>query len=146
MAVREVFAGVFVTMIPALGYLAERGASLGVVRPAQFFWGSGLLSSVLDNAPTYLSFATLATGVAGVDGEGLGALAAHPAGQKLLAAVSCGSVMMGALTYLGNGPNLMVKAIVELAGVRMPSFPRYIVWSAAILLPLYVAVSFLFFG
>jgi Na+/H+ antiporter NhaD/arsenite permease-like protein len=144
--VAAVFVGVFVTMIPALEFLGERGAALGVVRPAQFFWASGLLSSVLDNAPTYLAFATLATGVAGSPAADLGSLAAHPVGQKLLAAVSCGSVMMGALTYLGNGPNLMVKAIAESAGVRMPAFLKYFAWSALILLPLYALVSLLFLG
>lgn len=146
--VAAVFVGVFLTMIPALDYLGERGPALGVLRPGQFFWASGLLSGILDNAPTYLAFSTLAAGVAGASGpsgQDLGALAAHPVGQVLLAAVSCGSVMMGALTYLGNGPNLMVKAIAESAGIRMPSFPRYLVWSGAILLPLYAAVSLLFF-
>ena len=147
--VAVVFLGVFVTMIPALEYLGERGAGLGVVHPRQFFWASGLLSSVLDNAPTYLAFATLAAGVSGTGGaasQDLGALAAHPVGQRLLAAVSCGSVMMGALTYLGNGPNLMVKAIAESTGLRMPSFPRYTVWACVLLLPVYLVVSLLFLG
>ena len=93
--VAVIFLGVFVTMVPALSYLAERGATLGITQPWQFFWASGALSSVLDNAPTYLTFASLATGVvdrgAGLLGAGdLGALAAHPTGQQLLAAISCG--------------------------------------------------------
>lgn len=143
--VAAVFVGVFVTMIPALDYLSERGPALGVVSPAGFFWASGLLSSVLDNAPTYLAFTALAAGVAGTPPHELGALAAHPIGQTLLRAVACGSVMMGAFTYLGNGPNLIVKSIAEADGVRMPSFPKYLAWSAAILLPLYAVVSLVFF-
>jgi Na+/H+ antiporter NhaD/arsenite permease-like protein len=148
--VAAVFVGVFVTMIPALSFLEERGASLGITRPWQFFWASGALSSLLDNAPTYLTFASLANGVAD-GGQGLlsashlGLLAAHPAGAPLLTAVSCGSVMMGANTYIGNGPNFMVKAIAEQHHVRMPSFFGYTVWSAAILLPLFALVGYIFF-
>jgi Na+/H+ antiporter NhaD/arsenite permease-like protein len=148
--VAAIFLGVFITMIPALSYLEQRGASLGVTQPWQFFWASGALSSVLDNAPTYLTFASLAVGVTNAGGgvlssSSLGALAAHPTGQHLLAAVSCGSVMMGAVTYIGNGPNFMVKAIAEQHRVRTPSFFGYVVWSGAILLPLFALVSHLFF-
>jgi Na+/H+ antiporter NhaD/arsenite permease-like protein len=148
--VAVVFIGVFLTMVPALAYLAERGASLGVVRPAQFFWAAGALSAVLDNAPTYLTFASLATGVADagagvLTAENLGGLAAHPTGQYLLVAVSCGSVMMGAITYIGNGPNFMVKAIAEQHHVRMPGFFGYVLWSLAILVPLFGLVSWMFF-
>jgi Na+/H+ antiporter NhaD/arsenite permease-like protein len=148
--VAVVFVGIFVTMVPALSFLGERGASLGITRPWQFFWASGALSSVLDNAPTYLTFASLASGVA--DGgagvlsvSDLGALAAHPTGQQLLAAVSCGSVFMGAVTYIGNGPNFMVKAIAEQHHVRMPSFFGYTLWSFAVLIPLFGAVALIFF-
>jgi Na+/H+ antiporter NhaD/arsenite permease-like protein len=145
-----VFIGVFVTMVPALLFLQERGPSLGITRPWQFFWSSGALSSVLDNAPTYLTFASLATGVADhgsgtLVGHGLGALAAHATGQILLAAVSCGSVLMGAITYIGNGPNFMVKAIAEQHGVRMPSFFGYVLWSFAVLVPIFLIVGFVFF-
>jgi len=148
--VAAVFSGVFITMIPALAFLGERGASLGVTKPWQFFWAAGALSSVLDNAPTYLTFASLAVGVAnGPHGtmsiDNLGALAAHPVGQQLLAAVSCGAVLMGAITYIGNGPNFMVKAIAEQHHVRMPSFFGYTLWSLAILVPLFGVVSHLFF-
>jgi Na+/H+ antiporter NhaD/arsenite permease-like protein len=152
MEVAVVFVGVFVTMVPALSFLAERGTSLGITKPWQFFWAAGALSSVLDNAPTYLTFASLATGVAGGAADGvilspdnLGALAAHPVGQDLLAAVSCGAVFMGAITYMGNGPNFMVKAIAEQHHVRMPSFFGYTLWSMVILLPLFGLVSRLFF-
>jgi Na+/H+ antiporter NhaD/arsenite permease-like protein len=148
--VAVVFAGIFLTMVPALLFLEERGTSLGVTKPWQFFWASGLLSSVLDNAPTYLTFASLATGVAD-QGAGLlsvanlGSLAAHPIGRDLLTAVACGSVLMGANTYIGNGPNFMVKAIAEQHHVRMPSFFGYTLWSGAILIPLFCLVSILFF-
>jgi Na+/H+ antiporter NhaD/arsenite permease-like protein len=148
--VATVFIGIFVTMIPALAFLEVRGASLGLVRPWQFFWASGALSSVLDNAPTYLTFASLATGVVNAGGgqlsaHDLGALAAHPAGQPLLAAVSCGSVLMGAMTYIGNGPNFMVKAIAEQHHVRMPSFFGYLAWSCAILLPVLAITALVMF-
>jgi Na+/H+ antiporter NhaD/arsenite permease-like protein len=148
--VAVVFVGVFLTMVPALLFLEERGTDLGITKPWQFFWASGLLSSVLDNAPTYLTFASLATGVAD-QGAGvlsvanLGMLAAHPVGRDLLRAVACGSVLMGANTYIGNGPNFMVKAIAEQHHVRMPSFFGYTLWSATILLPLFGLVSILFF-
>jgi Na+/H+ antiporter NhaD/arsenite permease-like protein len=148
--VAVVFVGIFITMVPALAFLGERGATLGITRPWQFFWASGALSSVLDNAPTYLTFASLATGVAD-GGQGLlsashlGALAAHEWGGRLLAAVSCGSVFMGANTYIGNGPNFMVKAIAEQHHVRMPSFFGYTLWSGAFLIPLFLVVGWLFF-
>jgi Na+/H+ antiporter NhaD/arsenite permease-like protein len=142
--VAVVFIGVFVTMVPALAFLEERGASLGITRPWQFFWASGALSSVLDNAPTYLTFASLASGVAG-GARDLGALALHPTGAELLAAISCGSVMMGAVTYIGNGPNFMVKAIAEQHHVRMPGFFGYTLWSFAILIPVFAVVALLFF-
>jgi Na+/H+ antiporter NhaD/arsenite permease-like protein len=149
--VAVVFVGVFVTMVPAMSFLAERGSALGITKPWQFFWASGALSSVLDNAPTYLTFASLATGVAGGSGAGalspdnLGALAAHPIGRELLTAISCGAVFMGAVTYMGNGPNFMVKAIAEQHRVRMPSFFGYTLWSFAILIPLFGIVSHIFF-
>jgi Na+/H+ antiporter NhaD/arsenite permease-like protein len=148
--VAVVFLGVFITMVPALSFLAERGASLGITRPVQFFWASGALSSVLDNAPTYLTFASLATGVvdrgAGLlSATSLGGLAAHPLGQQLLVAISCGSVLMGANTYIGNGPNFMVKAIAEQHHVRTPSFFGYTLWSGAILIPLFFVVAHIFF-
>jgi Na+/H+ antiporter NhaD/arsenite permease-like protein len=148
--VAAVFVGVFITMVPAMSFLAERGSALGITKPWQFFWASGALSSVLDNAPTYLTFASLATGVASAGGaalspDNLGALAAHPIGQTLLTAISCGAVFMGAVTYMGNGPNFMVKAIAEQHRVRMPSFFGYTLWSFAILIPIFGIVSAVFF-
>jgi Na+/H+ antiporter NhaD/arsenite permease-like protein len=143
--VAALFAGIFATMIPALAVLNVRGASLGLADPWHFFWASGILSSFLDNAPTYLTFASVASGLLGTDAANLAGLVAHPAGPPLLAAISAGSVLMGANTYIGNGPNFMVKAIAEQGGVRMPGFFGYMGWSGAVLVPLFVGVTFVFF-
>jgi Na+/H+ antiporter NhaD/arsenite permease-like protein len=142
--VAVLFAGIFATMIPALEILRARGGELGVREPWHFYWLSGGLSSFLDNAPTYLTFVSLAQGLheagaAAVD------MAGGPVPEALLAAISCGSVMMGANSYIGNGPNFMVKAIAEEQGVTMPSFFGYMVWSCSILLPLFVLVTLIFF-
>ncbi|HEX8907778.1 MAG TPA: sodium:proton antiporter [Anaeromyxobacteraceae bacterium] len=142
--VAVIFVGIFATMIPALAILNARGAELGLHAPWQFFWASGALSSFLDNAPTYLAFASAASGLAGTDAGRLQELIAHGHGAQLLAAVSLGSVFMGANTYIGNGPNFMVKAIAEQSGVRMPSFFGYLAWSGAVLLPTFVAVTWIF--
>jgi Na+/H+ antiporter NhaD/arsenite permease-like protein len=132
------FAGIFATMIPALLILEARGAQLGVTGPAHFFWATGSLSSFLDNAPTYLTFFSLAQGVGGAD---LVAGVSTP----LLVAISAGSVFMGANSYIGNAPNFMVKAIAEEAGVRMPSFFGYMAWSCGVLLPLFGLLTLIFF-
>jgi Na+/H+ antiporter NhaD/arsenite permease-like protein len=125
-------------MLPVLDVLRARGAALGVTQPWQFFWASGLLSSFLDNAPTYLTFLALAQGQQ---------LAPEVVGvpHDLLAAISLGAVFMGANTYIGNGPNFMVRAIAEDRGVRMPSFLGYMGYSAAVLLPVFLLVTFIFF-
>ena len=136
--VAVIFAGIFVTMVPALELLHLRGAEMGVRAPWQFFWATGLLSSFLDNAPTYLVFLALAQGM-GLTAEVVGVP------HALLTAISVGSVAMGANTYIGNAPNFMVKAIAEDAGVRMPTFFGYMVYSCAILLPLFVVITFMFF-
>ena len=136
--VAVLFAGIFLTMIPALDLLRLRGDELGVRAPWQFFWASGVLSSFLDNAPTYLTFLALGQGLR-LPGEIVGVPAA------ILAAISVGSVAMGANTYIGNAPNFMVKAIAEEAGVKMPSFFGYMLYSGTILLPLFVVVTLLFF-
>ncbi len=143
--VAALFAGIFATMIPALAVLNARGAALGIDAGWKFFWASGILSSFLDNAPTYLTFASVGSGLLGTDATNLGALLAHPEGPRVLLAVSAGAVLMGANTYIGNGPNFMVKAIAELAGVPMPGFFRYMLWSGTILLPLFGAVTWVFF-
>jgi Na+/H+ antiporter NhaD/arsenite permease-like protein len=137
-------------MIPALELLRARGGELGVRAPWQFFWAAGALSSFLDNAPTYLTFASTACGIEGIPLEGryLASLLENSGkdgtGARLLLAISCGSVFMGANTYIGNGPNFMVKAIAEEAGVRMPSFFGYMAYSGAILLPLFLVVTLIF--
>lgn len=137
------FLGIFGAMLPAMDLLQAQAAHLPLDRPWHFFWISGLLSSVLDNAPTYLTFASLAAAKTGAAGGSLGALA--QASPGLLKAVACGAVFMGANTYLGNGPNLMVKAIAEHSGLEMPSFLGYLGWSAAVLLPLLLIETLVFF-
>jgi Na+/H+ antiporter NhaD/arsenite permease-like protein len=146
--VAVLFAGIFVTMIAPLQILNARGGELGLVHPWQYFWATGLLSSFLDNAPTYLAFAAATAGRFGLPVEGayLGELLAQgPEAAAILAAISCGAVFLGAMTYIGNGPNFMVKAIAEQNGVRMPTFLGYMAWSCAVLLPLFVLVTWQFF-
>jgi Na+/H+ antiporter NhaD/arsenite permease-like protein len=142
--VAVVFAGIFATMIPALAILNARGAEFGLTEPWQYFWASGTLSSFLDNAPTYLTFSAAASGLLGTDAANLSQLLATAKGAALLSAISLGSVLMGANTYIGNGPNFMVKSIAEQSGVKMPSFFGYMAWSGAILVPIFVAVTLLF--
>jgi len=137
------FLGIFITMVPALEALRHHAPALPVGTTTGLFFLSGALSSVLDNAPTYLIFANLAAERAGVGGD-LGLLAAQA--PTLLAAVSIGSVFMGANTYIGNGPNLLVKAVAESAGdakVPMPNFLAYAGCAIAILSPVYLAVWWL---
>ena len=145
--VAVLFAAIFVTMTPVLEILNARAADFGLASPRQFFWAAGTLSSVLDNAPTYLVFAASAAGLQGIPPHGpyIGALALDPHAAKLLAAISTGSVFMGANTYIGNAPNFMVKAIAEGSGVRMPSFFGYMAYSVGLLVPLFVLVSVVFF-
>ncbi|MFN0245001.1 MAG: sodium:proton antiporter [Planctomycetota bacterium] len=147
--VAVLFAGIFVTMVAPLQILNARGSELGLTQPWQYFWATGLLSSFLDNAPTYLTFAATACGQAGVPVEGATYLAEFlaksPENAALLAAISCGAVLMGANTYIGNGPNFMVRAIAEENGIRMPSFFGYMLWTSLILLPIFAAVTLLFF-
>jgi Na+/H+ antiporter NhaD/arsenite permease-like protein len=142
--VAVLFAGIFATMMPALAILNARGGELGLTQPWQLFWASGLLSSFLDNAPTYLTFASTASALVGTSAADLSGLIATENGARMLAAVSLGSVLMGANTYIGNGPNFMVKAIAEQDGVRMPGFFGYMAYSGAILLPIFVALTFVF--
>ena len=142
--VAVLFAGIFATMIPALEILRVRGAELGIAEPWQFFWLSGALSSFLDNAPTYLTFASLAQSL-GPGADAAVHLTGGPVSATLLTAISAGSVMMGANSYIGNGPNFMVKAIAEEQGVHMPSFGGYMLWSGAILIPIFIVTTFVFF-
>ena len=146
--VAKLFAGIFLTIAPVLAMLkaGTAGAFAPVVQavtgpdgqpiPAMYFWASGLLSSFLDNAPTYLVFFNLAGGDPATMMTTL---------APVLAAISAGSVFMGANSYIGNAPNLMVKAIAEDRGVKMPSFFGYMAWSFGILVPLFVVMTFIWF-
>jgi Na+/H+ antiporter NhaD/arsenite permease-like protein len=136
--VAVLFFGIFLTMIPALELLRVRGGELGVREPWQFFWAVGGLSSFLDNAPTYLTFLALAQGLRMTE-EVVGVT------NEVLAAISVGSVAMGANSYIGNAPNFMVKSIAEEAKIAMPSFFGYMLYSGGILVPLFVVVTLLFF-
>ena len=146
--VAKLFIGIFLTMIPVLAMLKAGSAGPfaavsqavtgpdGQPLPWAYFWFSGALSSFLDNAPTYLVFFNLAGG----DPQVLMTTLA-----STLAAISAGSVFMGANTYIGNAPNFMVKAIAEDRGVAMPSFFGYMLWSGAGLVPLFVLMTFIWF-
>jgi Na+/H+ antiporter NhaD/arsenite permease-like protein len=140
--VAVVFAGIFVTMVPALHILRGRGPDLGLneLRPWQYFTLTGGLSAFLDNAPTYLAFATMAASP-----RDLAWLAADRDHVIVLQAISCGAVFMGALTYIGNGPNFMVKAIADEAGYKTPSFFAYLGYSLLILGPILLLTTALFF-
>lgn len=146
--VAKLFAGIFITIAPAIAIL--RAGKDGALAPlvtmvtnpdgqpndVWYFWLTGILSSFLDNAPTYLVFFNLAGG----DPVALmGPLA------STLAAISCGAVFMGAMTYIGNAPNFMVKSVAEESGMRMPSFFGYMAWSCALLLPLFALLTLVFF-
>jgi Na+/H+ antiporter NhaD/arsenite permease-like protein len=148
--IREVailFAGIFATMVPALDWLAQNAHRLGIRTPGQFFWSSGILSSFLDNAPTYLNFLSAAMGLHGLalgNLEHMTILLSRHAG--FLRAISVGAVFFGATTYIGNGPNFMVKSIAEHAGVKCPSFFGYIFrYSLPVLIPIFVLIWLLFF-
>jgi len=148
--VAVLFFGIFITMIAPLTVLNVHGKTLGLSEPWQYFWGTGLLSSFLDNAPTYLTFAATAAGSMGVSVESQKYLAEFLASggtqaAEILIAISCGAVFMGANTYIGNGPNFMVKAIAEENKVKMPSFFGYMAWSCGVLLPVMVLVTLVFF-
>ena len=142
--VAKLFLGIFITMIPALALLRANGASLGIDTPLKFFWSTGALSSFLDNSPTYVVFLT-AAGALGASGAGTIATTVGSVATTELLAISAGAVFMGAITYIGNAPNFMVKSIAERSNVKMPSFFGYMGWSCAILLPVFVIDSLLFF-
>ena len=146
--VAKLFIGIFLTIIPVIAMLKAGlngpfGAIVaGITRPdgspdpAMYFWATGLLSSFLDNAPTYLVFFNTAGG----DPQLLMTTLA-----PTLAAISAGAVFMGANSYIGNAPNLMVKAVAEDRGVKMPSFFGYMAWSGAVLIPLFIIMTFIWF-
>jgi Na+/H+ antiporter NhaD/arsenite permease-like protein len=130
------FVGLFVCLVPLELAMDDVASSLPIHASYQLFWGSGLLSAVLDNAPTYAAFSALAK----VLSHGQADLVAGIAPLKLMA-VSAGSVVMGATTYIGNGPNLMVKSIAERAGLPMPSFVRYAIFAFLTMLPAHLIVT-----
>jgi Na+/H+ antiporter NhaD/arsenite permease-like protein len=133
--VASLFLGIFICMMPPLEILQIRGSEVGLTQPWQFFWITGVLSSFLDNAPTYVVFFETA-------------LALQPGvtlpPDPLLIAISTGAVFMGANSYIGNGPNFMVKSIAETSGVPMPGFFGYMLYSAVILLPIFLILTVLF--
>ncbi|HNZ10069.1 MAG TPA: sodium:proton antiporter [Smithellaceae bacterium] len=153
MEVAYLFAGIFITIIPALAILkaGEQGALAWLIKsistPAQYFWAVGSLSSFLDNAPTYLTFFNSVLGkfYPGIpEAQAVSALIVEKI--PYLAAISAGAVFMGANTYIGNAPNFMVKSIAEEAGVKMPSFFGYMFkYSIPILITLFVLITFVFF-
>jgi Na+/H+ antiporter NhaD/arsenite permease-like protein len=162
------FLGIFATMVPALDLLEKHAADIGITTVRQFFWGTGALSSVLDNAPTYLNFLAAAFGLQHLSLENsvrvhallhpdiinqytpqqlldLGLHKLDPNAWEYVVAVSLGAVFFGACTYVGNGPNFMVKSIAESNGVKCPSFFGYVVkFAVPILVPLFALVSWLF--
>ena len=136
--VAVLFIGIFITMVPALALLTQHRDQLNITQPWQFFWLTGILSGLLDNAPTYMTFATIAAG--GTDFHSMSI-----DDRPVLQAISAGAVFMGALTYIGNGPNFMVKSIAERMGYPMPSFFGYLGVSSAVLLPVLALATYLFF-
>ena len=141
--VAALFVGIFICMQVPINILNARGAELGLSEPWHFFWATGILSSFLDNAPTYVVFFETAKVMPA--GDNMLELAGH--GQisvEILRAISLGAVFMGAMTYIGNGPNFMVKSIAEQSGIRMPSFFGYMFYSVVVLIPIFVLVTIIF--
>ena len=136
------FMGVFATMTPALIFLRENAAHIALHSPAGFYYATGILSSFLDNTPTTVAFYTLATETDAGGANSVGGIDA-----TILAAISTGAVFFGSMTYIGNGPNLMVKSIAEHCKVKMPSFFVYMLrFALPLLLPLFISVQLLFIG
>jgi Na+/H+ antiporter NhaD/arsenite permease-like protein len=154
--VAKLFAGIFITIIPVIAML--RAGANGAFAPlltllnnpdgtpnnAMYFWLTGGLSSFLDNAPTYVVFFEIAKALPHMPEEAYVAIRGGEIRADLLTAISLGSVFMGANTYIGNGPNFMVKAIAEGEGITMPSFFGYMAWSVGILIPLLVLAEVVF--
>jgi Na+/H+ antiporter NhaD/arsenite permease-like protein len=141
------FIGIFVTMQVPIEILKLKGETLGVTTPLQLFWASGMLSSFLDNAPTYAVFFELAGSLHLPNVAVLGHVATATGQIPILdlTAISCGAVFMGANSYIGNGPNFLVKSIAESRGINMPSFFGYMVYSGLILIPIFMVISLIFF-
>jgi len=149
--IREVaflFVGIFATMIPALQLIAHEANVLGDrLTPGLFYWSTGVLSGVLDNAPTYLNFFSAALGKFGLNANSLTDVKSFQVDHSIyLQSISVAAVFFGAMTYIGNGPNFMVKSICERSGIRMPSFFTYIIkYSLPILIPVFIIVWLVFF-
>jgi len=146
--VAYLFIGIFITMIPALQLIANEAKVMGnELNAGVFFWASGFLSSILDNAPTYLNFLSAEMGKYGLNINVKTDVVAFVANESLyLRAISVGAVFFGAMTYIGNGPNFMVKSISEKSGIEMPGFMKYIYkYSAIVLLPVFAVIWLLFF-
>lgn len=141
--VAALFIGIFVCMQPSLQILDASGPKLGLTEPWHFFWAAGTLSSFLDNAPTYVVFFEAARSVTS-NSHLTPTVATTGVYVSYLIAISLGAVLMGANTYIGNGPNFMVKTIAESSGVKMPSFFGYMIYSIAILIPLFIITGILF--
>ncbi|HQQ21685.1 MAG TPA: sodium:proton antiporter, partial [Bacteroidales bacterium] len=136
------FLGIFTTMVPALLYLRANAASLGLDTPAQIYYATGGLSAFLDNAPTAASFYEVASKL---DQGGLPPVGTSNVNAIYLIAISLGAVFFGAMTYIGNGPNFMVKAIAEENKIKMPSFFGYMFrFSLIVLLPIYILTQIIF--
>ncbi len=143
--IREVailFVGIFTTIAPALMLLSVRGGDIGLSSPAAYMWVTGILSAFLDNAPTYLAFLTTAMGQLGI--QSAETFANDAVGSRLLTGISVGAVFFGALTYIGNGPNFLVKSIAESEKIRMPSFFGYMLYASIVLLPIYGLLTWLY--
>ena len=143
--VAVLFFGIFVTMTPALAFLNENAASLGFNHTWQFYYATGALSSFLDNTPTAVAFHSVATGLTPDQVASFGGNIVAGIPEVLLQAICLGAVFFGAMTYIGNGPNFMVKAIAEENGIKMPSFFGYMFrFSLIVLLPVYILVQLIF--
>ena len=143
--VAVLFLGIFTTMTPALAYLKVHASELGLNTPWQFYYSTGMLSSFLDNTPTAVAFHSVATGLTAEQMTAFACPIVAGIPEILLKAISLGAVMFGAMTYIGNGPNFMVKAIAEESGIKMPSFFGYVLkFSLVVLLPIYIIVQLIF--
>ena len=143
--VAVLFFGIFVTMTPALAFLNENASALGLNHTWQFYYATGALSSFLDNTPTAVAFHSVATGLTAEQIAAFGENIVAGIPEVLLQAICLGAVFFGAMTYIGNGPNFMVKAIAEENGIKMPSFFGYMFrFSLIVLLPVYILVQLIF--
>ncbi len=123
-------------MIPALGYLGSKGPDLGLTSATSYYFATGVLSAFLDNAPTYLNFLQIAMAPHDLSSDVIRDYISNPDGHLHLRGISTGAVFFGAMTYIGNGPNFMVRSIANASGVKMPSFFGFIGWACLILLPI----------